>query len=60
MGEAVDWADVDLLTAIALADGLRKTCLVDVIGTNWNHIKRELIIMWQIVVQIREETTVTV
>jgi hypothetical protein len=29
MGEAVDWADVDLLTAIALADGLRKTCLVE-------------------------------
>jgi site-specific DNA recombinase len=28
LGEAVDWADVDLMTAIALAGGLRKTALV--------------------------------
>jgi len=31
-----------------------------VIGTNWNQIKRELVIMWKIVKQIKEETTVAV
>jgi len=29
--------------------------MVGVVGTNWNQIKRELIAMWQIVKQIREE-----
>jgi hypothetical protein len=30
--------------------------MIGVIGTNWNQIKRELITMWQIVKQVREET----
>lgn len=30
--------------------------LVGVLGTNWNQIKHELITMWQIVKQVREET----
>jgi hypothetical protein len=34
--------------------------MVGVLGTNWNQIKRELITMWQIVNQVREETAVTV
>jgi hypothetical protein len=31
--------------------------LIGVIGTNWNQLKWELIAMWQIVKQVREETT---
>lgn len=31
--------------------------MVGVVGTNWNQIKRELIAMWQIVKQVRTETT---
>jgi len=34
--------------------------MVGVIGTNWNQIKRELIAMWQIVKQVREENTIVV
>jgi hypothetical protein len=34
--------------------------MVGALGTNWNQIKRELITMWQIVKQVREEITVTV
>jgi hypothetical protein len=34
--------------------------MVGVVETNWNQIKRELISMWQIVNQVRAETTVTV
>jgi hypothetical protein len=34
--------------------------MVGVVGTNWNQVKRELIAMWQIVKQVREETVVTV
>jgi len=32
--------------------------MVGVLGTNWNQIKREMITMWQIVKQVREETAV--
>ena len=34
--------------------------LVGVLGTNWNQIKRELIAMWQIINDAREETTVAI
>jgi hypothetical protein len=34
--------------------------MVGVLGTNWNQIKLELLTMWQIVKQVREETGVVV
>lgn len=32
--------------------------MVGTLGTNWKQVKQQLITMWQIVKQVREETTV--
>jgi hypothetical protein len=43
-----------------MTQNAENSSMVGVIGTNWNQIKRELIMMWQIVKQIRTETATAI
>jgi hypothetical protein len=49
----------NLMNTTYMGDCLGIRVIVGVLGTNWNQIKRELITMWQIVSQVREEQSLT-